>query len=424
VAIASNFVVVDRLVMPATNQRSVRRFARFWLLNNSLVPLGLGLFYGLVHGVRMHYLTANLLSIIAVFSIRYVATSRWIYGAIDSVPPAAIRRLGARIWHAAQTRIALAFLLTLVAVPGMAALSWNGLWSSGPDVPLLIPLAAAGALAIGRLRPRASEPDVHDRQVDALIAGMLLVAAVVLTAVAPDRPSSSFLLAVSVAFLAAATTLLLGTRTATRLRWALLLPMVAAGLATPTPLDRAGIRLVDSGAALLSLPFGGRLGSASLTVRHANEVLVVTAGPVAGTALVGTLMCLFVAGLCCFGPRPALLLRVAPAAATATVVAILSVVVAMLAGHLLGPEAFRVAQLPAVADLALATTVVIVVWRWSRRVRSSEPVKGHYLPRTRLAVVALVVVAVALGVQALPHLAVVVPRPTVASNVAPIPPSH
>jgi hypothetical protein len=302
-------------------------------------------------------------------------------------------------------------------------LIWNGLWSNGPNMPLVIPLAAAAALAAGRLRPRTGEPDVHDRQVDILVAGGLLVAAIVLTTIAPGaRPSLSYLLAISIAFLGAATTLLLGTRTATRLRWALLLPAVAAVPLTSAPLGRAGVRLVDAGAALFGVPPSERLTSVSLTVRHGGQVLVLATGP--GTALVGTIVCLIVAGLCCFGPRPAQLIRLLLAAVGAAAVASLTIAATVLAGGFLGPEAFRIAQLPAVADLALATTAAVVVRRWSRQGGARQPVKRHYVPRTRLAIVALVAVAASLGVPALPKLAMVVPRPTVASNVAPIPPTR
>jgi hypothetical protein len=96
----------------------------------------------------------------------------------------------------------------------------------------------------------------------------------------------------------------------------------------------------------------------------------------------------------------------------------------MLAGWCFGSAAFRIAQVPAVANLALATTVALLVWRWSRRVRVPQPVQRHYLPRARIAVVALALVAAVLGVRELPHLSVVLPRPTVAAHLAPLPPSH
>jgi putative flippase GtrA len=418
-AIAWNFIVVDRLVMPSSKRRVDRRLARFWLLNNSLVPLHLGLLYGLVEGVRMHYLTANVLAITAVFVIRYVITSRWVYGPVDQVLPATVLRAATRTWRAAHTRIALAFLLTLVAVPAIATMGWNGLWTSGPDAPLLIPLAAAAALLVGRLRPKATEPDVHDRQVDVLIAAMLLGVAVVLTAMTPDSgpTASALLLAAGVAYLAAATTLLLGTRTAARLRWVLPLPMVAAAAVTPDLLDRLGARVVRDGAALLGAPFGARLDDGSLTVRHSGDVLVLADSAVPGIALAATLMCLCLAGLCCFGPSPALLLRVAPAAAVVTVVAILSVAAATLVGRLFGADAFRLAQVPAVVDMALAASVTVLVWRWSRSVQAPQPIRRHHVPRAQVAVVALVLVAAMLGVRTLPDLTVLAPRPGAAAQL-------
>lgn len=316
-----------------------------------------------------------------------------------------------------HVRLGLAVLLTVVAAPTTAAMAWNGLWDRGTTAPLLIPLVAAAALLVGRLRPSAGEPDVHDRQVDALIAAVLLACAGALTAVAQDRrpASSGFLLLATVAYLAAATTLLLGTRTAARLRWALVLPLLAADGVLPSGLRGALDRIVRAGAALLTQPHDGGLDTTSLTLWHGGRLLALPGSALPGAALAGALACVFLAGLSCFGATTRLVIGFTRAALGLTAVAILSVVGAMLAGRLFGPDILRIALLPAIADLALASTVAVIVWRWSRtvfvpRVLPHHHLPHHHLPRGRLAVAVLTLAAVVLGLRVAPDLSMVRPH--------------
>lgn len=332
-----------------------------------------------------------------------------------------LRDVASGVRRAAHTRIALAILLTMLAVPATTAMAWNGLWTRGPHVPLLIPLAAAMALLVGRLRPTVTEPDVHDRQVDGLIAGALLIVAAAVTAVVPvgRAASSTWPLVASVAYLAAAAILLLGTRTAARLRWVLIFPLVATDAATPALLERTTGWLVRNGAALLSFPFGGRLDGASLTVQHGGQLLAIPANAIPGVALAGAAVCVALAGLCCFGPSARCLIRLTSASLVVTGVAILGGVVAILLGRLLGQEALRVALVPAVADLALATTVAIVVGRWSRTLIVPQAVERHYLPPGRIAAAMLALTAAALGLRTLPDLSINPPKPAVVTVADP-----
>jgi hypothetical protein len=98
-----------------------------------------------------------------------------------------------------------------------------------------------------------------------------------------------------------------------------------------------------------------------------------------------------------------------------TAVAILSVVGAMLAGRLFGPDILRIALLPAITDVALASTVAVIAWRWSRmvfvpRVLPHHHLPHHHLPRGRLAVAVLTLAAVALGLRVSPDLSMVRPH--------------
>jgi hypothetical protein len=277
-----------------------------------------------------------------------------------------------------QTRFMLAFLLTLGAFPTVAVTIWRGFVAPGQHVSLLIPLAAAGGLLIGRLKPSPAEPNVHDRQVDGLIATVLLLTACTLTALAPAQAGvdrgwaglrgaaahSSFGLATwvllaMVSYLAGATVLLLGTRTAARLRWALVLPLVAVDEASPTELAR-------------------------------------TLGPVGGAPALNALLCLLLAGLSCYGLNLRLLVRVAiafPAVA--------------LVGYLAPMFDW---QEPATLDVALAATVAGFVCAWSRGVAVPRAAGRHHVPRGRLALAALAVVALALGVPGSPLLSAIDPR--------------
>ncbi|HEX5594514.1 MAG TPA: glycosyltransferase family 2 protein [Micromonosporaceae bacterium] len=414
VAIVWNFTIVDRLVMPGPKQGGLRRFGRFWLLNNSSVPVHLALLYGLVQQMRMHYLMANLVAVAAVFIVRYLLTSRWVYGVGWRGPglPPVVRRAVTGLRRAPQARVVLAVLLALAAVPTTAAMAWNGLWTRQAAVPLLIPLSAAAALLVGRLRPSTMEPNVHDRQVDLLIAAVLLVSAGAMTTMEPDlrQVSSGWLLLATVAYLAAAAVLLLGTRTAARLRWVLILPLVSADGVLPSGVSEAAGRLVRAGVGLLSQPSDAGLHAASLALWHRGQLLILPEAAVPGGAVTGALACLFLAALACFGLNIRLLVRFASAAAVLVGAAILCGVAAVLVGRLFGTESLRVALLPAFFDVVLAATVAMVAWRWSREVIIPRAQPRHYLPRGRLALVALALAAVPLGLRALPGLSMVRPH--------------
>ncbi|GAB7044973.1 glycosyltransferase [Catenuloplanes indicus] len=340
VAIGWNFLIIDRLVMPPGRRTRLRRFGRFLLLNNTLTPIHVGLLYAMVTYGGLHYLAANAIAIMVVFAVRYLATSRWVYGEV-AMP--GMRGVAGAVRRAALTRLLLAFTLTTVAFPALAGSVWDALWERGGTVPLLIPLVAASALVAARLRPSSREPDVHDRQVDGLLAAALLVCAGTLVLVTPELT-----LVAGVAFQAGAAILLLGTRATARLRWVMLLPLVAA---IPTPgVVRPGALVPLLGAVLCVTVCAGVLG-----VRRA------------GRSFVPSLLSLIVVAL-----LPALLGRMLDAVPP-----------------------------PGVTDVLLAVMVAFWAVRWGRA--ETPAIARQYLPRARFAAVVLVVIALVLGLRALPE---------------------
>ncbi|GAA2588938.1 hypothetical protein GCM10010435_79290 [Winogradskya consettensis] len=354
VAIVWNFAVIDHLVMPPGVHARRHRFGRFLLLNNSLTPLHLGLLFALVRWGGLHYLGANVVAIIVVFALRYIVTSSWVYGtpAGGGLPATELMRL---VRRTGQVRVILTLLLTALAFPALLAVSWNGLWTRSGAVPLIIPLAAATALVLGRLRPDRGEPDVHDRQVDGLLSVGCLVSASALLLLAPAPDRLTWLLPASLFYLAGAAILLLGTRTAARLRWALLLPLVS---------------IADLGLAANDAP-----------------------------AVLGAVACLIVSALVIFGARWGAFARAAVASLAVVAVA---ANVPFVAGMF---SSGRYAGLPALTDVSLALVVAAIVVFWSR----SRPVRAlaagrPFLPRARFVLATLTVVAVLLGLRTLPEL--------------------
>jgi putative flippase GtrA len=386
VAIVWNFAVIDNLVMPPGEHARRRRFGRFLLLNNTLTPVHLGLLYGLVQLAGLHYLEANVLAIVVVFVLRYAVTSNWVYGA-----PAGAGGLVLAVRRAVATRLLIAVALTAVAFPALAGTVWDGLWNRGPTVPLLIPIAAAAALAASRIRPAGSEPDVHDRQVDGLLATVFLTAGATLLLL---MPADGWLVPAALSFLAGAAILLVGTRTVARLRWALLLPLLAVAAVAPALRESvdAGIRAVVT---LLGRPAGPTSSGGGLVTAHQGTELLLPAQQLPGLALAGGVACLLISAVVLFGPTIRALARGAVAALALAAVTVGAVLTVLLIGRLSGPQAFEVARLPVFTDAVLALTVAVFVTRWSPAPAPVTAVR-QYLPRGRFALAALVAMAVVL----------------------------
>ena len=382
VSVLWNFALIDRLVMPLASKDSYfTRLERFVLVANVLAPLHIMLLYVAVSWMGFHYLEANVGAIAVVFLLRYVVSSRWIYGlnALD------LRRAAHRatdIWrNSNKARITLAVLLTAVAFPATAEAAWTGLWEPSSAVPLLIPLVTAMALLASRLASTEAEPQIHDRQLDVLLAGGLLVAAGVLMLLAPARELPSFRLVATVAFLGAAAVMLLGTRTAVRARGALLLPLVALDAVTPTWLEEAAVTVTHNAASLGAQLVGGT-----------RPDLEWVSG--AGISLAGAALCAGIAALTCYRVSWTGFRHMVAGVVLVTAVAVVVVLCSELVTGVGAVEAGGGTRL--VDDVLLAPTVALLAWRWSRRV--SKPIAVHqHLPRGRYAIVGLMVAALVFG---------------------------
>jgi hypothetical protein len=256
----------------------------------------------------------------------------------------------------AQSRLLLAVLLTAVACPALLTTGWDEVWVRGDAVPLIIPVAAALALALGRVRPSHGEPDVHDRQVDGLLAVGFLVSATALLLLAPQPVPARWLVPAALAYVAAAAVLLLGTRAAARMRFALLPPLLT---------------MVSAGA-----------------FEKTVQVAGITA-TVPGLAVAGGVVCLLVAGVAASRVR------------SVPLAAVVLVAVAVAAGAV----TTVVDAPPVLADGLLAVVVAGFCARWNRPdTLPSLAAEKRYLPRGRFAFTTLVAVAVVLGLLAFPHL--------------------
>ncbi len=270
-------------------------------------------------------------------------------------------------------------------------------------MPLLIPLVAAAALIAGRVRPGQDEPDVHDRQVDGLLAAGCLVSAATLLLLMPSPDRTTWLLPGALAYLAGAAILLVGTRTAARMRWALLLPLVAITGVIPAAVVDATNGALRAVVAVLGRPGGPVDAGGALTTTYRQSALTLTSADLPGIAFLGGTACLLVSALVVFGPRTVALRRAALAVAVLGAVTVGAVMAVLLTGRLLGPTAFRVAEYPVLTDVLLALVVMILVARWSRRAPQPAPrTVRPYLPRARFALVTLVVAAVLMGLESLP----------------------
>jgi hypothetical protein len=207
-------------------------------------------------------------------------------------------------------------------------------------------------------------------------------------------PADGWLVPAALSFLAGAAILLVGTRTVARLRWALLLPLLATAGVAPAVRDAvdAGIRAVVT---LLGRPAGPTSSGGGLVTTHQGTELVLPAQQLPGLALAGGVACVLISAVVLFGPTGRALARAAVASLALAAVTVGTVLAVLLTGRLFGPSAFDVARLPVFTDTVLALAVAVVVTRWSPAPAPVTAVR-QYLPRGRFALAALVAMAVVL----------------------------
>lgn len=250
VAVIWNFVLLESFVLKKSRKHSPwQGFLRFWWLNMMLLPVQLGLLALFVEVLSFNPVVANVVVLTIVFVIRYLATTMWVYeragstvaagrtGDDDELEIFAPTVGGPLVLLAAPAvrvalRLAAAIAAAMVAFPAVARHIWH-LLGDRPltAVAVAVVVIAAGALVAARAIPPAGDPDVHDRQLDFILALPALAAAIFLSLAWPGRftaagPASSRQLLAFTVFLTGAALLLLGTRCTARLRVLLLAPLL------------------------------------------------------------------------------------------------------------------------------------------------------------------------------------------------------
>lgn len=246
VAIVWNFGLLQAFVFRSRGGSLAGRLVRFWLLSVALLPVQLGLLAILVEAAGMNALTANVIVLSIVFTLRYLAsrtlvfrhrpaTSRGTPG--RNLPP--VRRSGPGAFY--LTRIVPVLVIALVACPSAAIHAWRVLESGGwADVALVVMMVCAALLVMLCAAPAPNEPDVHDRQLDVIIALPLLGASAWLTlgwpaSIGPGMTWTARDILGFMSFLTGTALVLLGTRLTIRLRWVLLLPLLALPIVVDNP---------------------------------------------------------------------------------------------------------------------------------------------------------------------------------------------
>ena len=250
VAVLWNFLLLERFVFRG-GRPFLSTFPRFWCLNAALLPVQLGLLALAVEVGRVPPVPANVVVLALVFLVRYLATLGWVFGRrpapVSAVVAASATGLGApergtaaawAVGPKAQrrgvrrylVRLALPLLVTLAAFPVVVGHLVRAAASLPVAATTSAVLLSAAALVATRSAPDPQEPDVHDRQLDVILAVPLLAAALWLNfgwadPVVPTEVPTRVLAAL-VLFLAGAALLLLGTRMTARLRWILCLPLL------------------------------------------------------------------------------------------------------------------------------------------------------------------------------------------------------
>ena len=250
VAVLWNFLLLERFVFRG-GRPFLSTFPRFWCLNAALLPVQLGLLALAVEVGRVPPVPANVVVLALVFLVRYLATLGWVFGTrpapVSAVVAASATGLGApergtaaawAVGPKAQrrgvrrylVRLALPLLVTLAAFPVVVGHLVRAAASLPVAATTSAVLLSAAALVATRSAPDPQEPDVHDRQLDVILAVPLLAAALWLNfgwadPVVPTEVPTRVLAAL-VLFLAGAALLLLGTRMTARLRWVLCMPLL------------------------------------------------------------------------------------------------------------------------------------------------------------------------------------------------------
>lgn len=131
--------------------------------------------------------------------------------------------------------------VTLAVFPALTIRAWRLLSNGGVPAAMLLVVTICAVVGIAlRMAPAPGEPDVHDRQLDVILAVPLIGVCVWLTMGWPEhsginQPLSGHVIIAATALVAGGVLLLLGTRLALRLRFILMLPLIAMPQITGRP---------------------------------------------------------------------------------------------------------------------------------------------------------------------------------------------
>lgn len=238
VAICWNFLLLEFYISPSRREYSPwTTFWRFFGLNLTLLPLQLGLLALFVDKLRVNAVLANVLSLTIILILRFVAVREAPLQHTSAhrrrgTPSESLLNLADATMKRCLSqapplslRLAAVVAAALLAFPTIAIHEWQTLTRG--DLPALEMLAAVGAavlLVIIRAVPAKGEPDIHDRQVDYILAFPAFVVTFYTAFGWQTHLGSSGTLgprevAAFTSFLLGASLLVAGTRCTARIRW-------------------------------------------------------------------------------------------------------------------------------------------------------------------------------------------------------------
>lgn len=271
VAVLHNFLMQERYVfgdMRDGQHTRAARMAHFFAFNNVEMLVRTPLLVLLVSGVGLFSILAQGLTLAAAFLVRFCWVRQVVYRprAVRVSPRRSARFVLAgwvavRSWFTSNSvrgrllsalrpasrpsrqalQLSIPVAITLVAFPGLPVRMWHLLSDGGRPAAILLIVTACAVVGIAlRVAPAPGEPDVHDRQLDVILAVPFVGGCVWLVSGWPeqfgiDPPLTGHQVVAATALLAGTCLLVVGTRLSARLRFVLLLPLIAMPQVTGRP---------------------------------------------------------------------------------------------------------------------------------------------------------------------------------------------
>ena len=281
------------------------RMAHFFAFNNVEMLVRTPLLVLLVSGLGLFSILAQGLTLVAAFLVRFCWVRQVVYRprAVRVTPRRSALLILAgcaavQSWFKSNSvlerflsalrptcrpsrqalQLSIPVAITLVAFPALPVRMWHLLSDGGrPAAILLIVTACAIAGIALRVAPALGEPDVHDRQLDVILAVPFIGGCVWLVSGWPeqfgiDPPLTGHQVIAASALLAGACLLVVGTRLSARLRFVLLLPLIAM----PQVTGRPAILLF-----LVTVTVAGTLQAAIARYRRRDRIAASGSSPMA-----------------------------------------------------------------------------------------------------------------------------------------------